>query len=139
MSEQECKESQIAAIALKGVSLLGVVLLITIPTTFIMVQNHGLNVVQKMIFVLCLLSGFLSGIRSWHLYFDSQLLKNIGDKKMSLSDVDQIVKPLFGKNIQGITIENRIKSCYKLVRGFYTLLCLHLFFFVVMIVFFLLV
>jgi hypothetical protein len=126
MSEQECKECQIAAIALKGVSLLGLVLFITIPTTFIMVQNHALVAFEKGVLFFFLLTGLFSGIRFWHLYFDSRLLKHLGDKKMALSDVDQIVLRLFYKSIQDKTVEDRIKSCYKLAKGFFMLLGLHL-------------
>jgi hypothetical protein len=126
MSEQECNECQVAAVALKGVSFLGVVLFITIPTTFIMLQNHTLNTFEKGFFMFFLLTGFLFGFRSWHLYFDSLLLKNLGNKKLSLSNVDQIVMHLFRKNIQDKTIQVRIKSCYKLVKGFFALLVFHL-------------
>ncbi|TRX38030.1 hypothetical protein FNW52_03770 [Flavobacterium sp. ZT3R18] len=126
MSEQDCKECQVAAVALKGVSLLGVVLFITIPTTFMMLQNHTLSTFEKGFFMFFLLTGLLFGFRSWHLYFDSRLLKSLGNKKLSLSDVDQIVIRLFRKNIQGKTIQVRIKSCYKLVKGFLVLLVLHL-------------
>ena len=126
MSEQDCKECQMTAVALKGVSLLGVLLFITIPTTFWMVQNHTLNTFEKGFFMFFLLTGLLFGFRSWHLYFDSRLLKSLADKKLSLSDVDQIVMRLFRKTIEGKTIEVRIKSCYKLIEGFFVLLVLHL-------------
>lgn len=128
MTEQDCKECKATAVALKGVSILGFMLFVTIPMIFIMTQNHILITLEKVIFVLCLLTGFICGIRSWHLYFDSQLLKKLGNKNLSLSDVDQIVMRLFGKNIQNKTVEVRIKSCYKLAKGFFVLLALHLVF-----------
>jgi hypothetical protein len=126
MSEQDCKECQVAAVALKSVSILGFLLFFTIPSAFFMVQNHTLNTFEKGFFMFFLLTGLLFGLRSWHLYFDSQLLKSLGNKKLSLSDVDQIVMRLFRKNIQDKTIQVRIKSCYKLVKGFFILLVLHL-------------
>lgn len=126
MTEQDCKECKAAAVALKGISLLGFVLFITIPSIFMMYQNFTFTIVEKVLFVFFILTSLLFGLRSWHLYFDSQLLKNLGNKKLSLYDVDQIVLRLFGKNIQDKTVEIRIKSCYKLAKGFFVLLALHL-------------
>jgi hypothetical protein len=126
MTEQDCKECQVAAVALRGTSLLGLLLFFTIPSAFFMLDSHSLNTFGKGLFAVFLLTGLLFGLRSLHLYFDSQLLKNLGSKKLSLSDVDQIVLRLFRKNIQGKTVEVRIKSCYKLAKGFFVLLILHL-------------
>jgi hypothetical protein len=126
MSEQDCKQCQVAAVALRGISILGLLLFCTIPSAFFMFHSHSLHPFEKGLFAFFLLTGLLFGLRSWHLYFDSQLLKNLGNKKLSLSDVDQIVLRLFNKNIQSKTVEVRIKSCYKLVKGFYVLMVLHL-------------
>jgi hypothetical protein len=126
MSEQDYKECQAAAVALKGVSILGVLLFLTIPSAFFMIQNQVLNTFEKGVFVIFLFTGLYFGFRSWHLYFDSLLLKNLGTKKLLLSDVDQIIMSLFRKNIQEKTIQVRIKSCYKLANGFFILLILHL-------------
>ncbi|MBC5837409.1 hypothetical protein [Flavobacterium muglaense] len=126
MSDQDCKECLVAAIVLKKVSLLGLLVFITIPTVCIMVQDHAFNTLEEVVFVVFLLTGFLFGLRSGHLNFDSRLLKSLGDRTRSLSDVDQIVMRLFRKNIQGKTIQVRITSCYKLVKGAFVLLVLHL-------------
>jgi hypothetical protein len=135
MTEQDCKQCQVAAVALRGISILGLLLFCTIPSAFFMFDSHSLHPFEKGLFAFFLLTGLLFGLRSWHLYFDSQLLKNLGNKKLSLSDVDQIVLRLFRKNIQGKTVEVRIKSCYKLVKGFYVLLVLHLLCYIGVIVF----
>lgn len=127
MSEQDCKQCQVAAVALRGISILGLLLFCTIPSAFFMFHgNNSLHPFEKGLFAFFLLTGLLFGLRSWHLYFDSQLLKNLGNKKLSLSDVDQIVLRLFNKNIQSKTVEVRIKSCYKHVKVFFVLMVLHL-------------
>jgi hypothetical protein len=136
MTEQDCKDCQVSAVTLKRVSLLGIVLFITIPSTFMTLQNNTFSTFEKILLLIFFLTGFLLAFRSCHLFFDSQLLKNLGTKKMTLTDVDQIVLRIFRKNIQGKTVEVRIKSCNKLVKGFFVLLVLHLLCYVGALVFF---
>jgi hypothetical protein len=136
MTEQDCQNCQVAAITLKRISLLGIALFITIPSTFMTLQNNTFSTFEKGLLLTFFLTGLLLAIRTCHLFFDSQLLKNLGNKKMTLTDVDQIVLRIFRKNIQGKTVEVRIKSCNKLVKGFFVLLVMHLLCYIGVLVFF---
>jgi hypothetical protein len=126
MTEQECKECQVAAVALKGISLLGLLVLLTVPSFLFFYNDCPSHSFKKIILVIFILTALLLAIRSWHLYFDSQLLKNLASKNLSLIDIDVIVLRLFRKTIKNKTINDRINSCYKLAKSFFVLLGLHL-------------
>jgi len=136
MNELDRKECLKTSVALQKISLLGLVVFITIPSVFFLKSSCVLNIYENILLLANLISGMILAIMAWHLNFDGALLKNLGNGNFELSDVDQIVFDLFHKNIQSKTLNERIIACYKLIKGFFILLILHLIIFFGVIVFY---
>jgi hypothetical protein len=137
MTEEERRECQVAAVTLQSISKLGLIVFLTIPIVFLLAQNHDLNSLENLLLLFFLFTGLLLGFRAWHIYFDSQLLKNIGTGNFELSDIDKSIYLLFRKKIQNKTLKIRIKSCYKLAKVFFLFLALHLICFLGIFIYFL--
>lgn len=126
MSEPERKKSHVASTTLKAISKLGYLTLITTPIIFMLIKNQHLNIFENVTLLFFIISVILIGLRAWHIYFDSILLKNINEEKFDLSDLDECLYSIFHKKNQNKTLGNRIESCYKLARVFFILLFFHL-------------
>lgn len=126
MSEQEHKKCHVASTTLKAISKLGYLTLITTPIIFMLTQNQHLNIFENVTLLFFIITVILIGLRAWHIYFDSILLKNVSDEKFDLPDLDECLYSIFHKKNQNETLGNRIKACYKLARVFFILLFFHL-------------
>lgn len=126
MTEEERRETQVAAVTLKSISKLGYATLITTPIIFMLIHNQNLNMFENVTLLLFFITVILTGLRAWHIYFDSILLKNISAEKFDLSDLDECLYSIFHKKNQNNTLEDRIKSCYNLTRNFFLFFILHL-------------
>ncbi|MNL04544.1 hypothetical protein D3C87_1251130 [compost metagenome] len=136
MTEHESKECQITSIALRSISKLGLLVFITTPTVLILIQNHALSLFEKTILSLFISLTFFISYKSWHLYFDAELLKNLATRKIETTDIDNCIYALFGKKIQNETLSARTQSCYKMTRHFFIYLILYVFIFLGIIVWF---
>lgn len=126
MKRKERRECQITAVTLKSISKLGLIVFVTIPSMLISAQKYSLNLFESFFLIFFLITSLLLAFRAWHLYFDANLLENIGNKTFRLSDIDKSINILFHKKIQNKTLESRIKSCYKLAKSFFVFLIFHL-------------
>lgn len=133
MTEKEKSECKATAVALKGISLLGLIVFITIPTV-LMASKHYL-LLENSLILSFLISGLFIGFRAWHLQFDAKLLEEVADKSLDLNDLDSVIFKLFGKKMESKSLQERMISCQKLAKGFLLLLKIHLVFYVLLMVF----
>jgi hypothetical protein len=124
MTEQERKNCQKASIYLKKISLLGLVILVTIPVVLRLFDANSQTTLFLEIAVV--FTGLIVLFRGSHLYFDAQLLQKLASGKMDLKAVDKLILKLFNKKIQNKTLEDRITGSHKLTRGFFVFLFIHL-------------
>jgi hypothetical protein len=124
MTEQERKNCEKASIYLKKISLLGLVILVTIP---VVIHSFDANS-QTTLFleIAVVFTGLIVLLRGSHLYFDAQLLQKLASGKMDLKAVDELILKLFNKKIQNKDLEDRITGSYQLARGFFVFLVIHL-------------
>lgn len=133
MTEKEQSECKATAVALKGISLLGLIVFITIPTV-LMVSKHYL-LLENSLILLFMIYGLFIGFRAWHLQFDAKLLGEVANKNLDLNDLDSVIFKLFGKKMANKSSQERIISCQKLAKEFLLLLKIHLAFYVLLMVF----
>jgi hypothetical protein len=124
MTEQERKNCEKVAVYLKRISLLGLVVFITIPVALRWFDTNS----QTILFLemAIVFTGLIVLLRGFHLLFDAQLFQKLASGKMHLKAVDKLISKLFNKKIQNKTLEDRIKGSYKLARGFFIFLFIHL-------------
>lgn len=130
MTDQETKECKIASVVLKGISKSVLVLFLTIPITLTQIHDHSLSLIQKSIVLFFICTCLYIAFKSWHLFFDSVLFKNLAREEFDISVIDQAVYPIFNKKIKNKTLNNRIQACYKQVRFYIFILIIHLIFFI---------
>jgi len=135
MTEKEQSDCKAASVALNGLSIFGLIIFLTIPSVLI-VGKH-LFLLENIATFVFLLSGLFVGFRAWHLQFDAKLLKEVASKNLNLSDLDSVIFKLFHKKTKNKSLEERINSCYKLAKGFFLLIKIHLAFYVILMAYFL--
>lgn len=124
---------QSASVALKGISILGLLIFITIPSVLIL--SNQSSTYENSAILIFIFSGLFVGFRAWHLQYDAKLLKEVANEKLDLSNLDFIILKLFNKKTENKSLEERINSCYKLAQSFLLLIKIHLVFYVVLIVY----
>jgi hypothetical protein len=124
MTEQERKNCEKASIYLKKISLLGLVILVTIPVVLRLFDANSQTTLFLEIAVV--FTGLIVLFRGSHLYFDAQLLQKLASGKMDLKAVDELILKLFNKKIQNKDLEDRITGSHKLTREFFVFLVIHL-------------
>ena len=124
MTEKEQSDCNSASVALKGISILGLVIFLTIPSVLIVAKYNSL--VENTAILVFIFSGLFLGFRAWHLQFDAKLLKEVAVKNIDLNGLDSVIFNLFQKKMEKKSLEERINSCYKLVKGFLFLFTIHL-------------
>lgn len=135
MTEQERNTCQIASAGLTGFSRLCLVIFITTPSVFILLQGHTFNMFTMILFVLFMLSVAFIAFRSWHIYFDAMLLRSIGQGTAGIGEIDLLLLKFFKKDLQGKPLNERIEACYRLSRGLFMGIGVHLVLYVGMLFF----
>ncbi|MEG0850250.1 MAG: hypothetical protein RSD71_03800 [Flavobacterium sp.] len=130
MIPQEINECNIASVVLKEISMLVLLLFLTIPITFMQIQNHSLNSIENLVLILFIFTSLILGFKSWHLHFDALLLKNLAKGKFDTLDIDNAIYRVFGKKIEHKNLNDRIQACYKQISSYCICLILHTFLFV---------
>lgn len=133
MTEKEQSDCNSASVALKGISVLGLVIFLTIPSVLIVAKHNSL--VENIAILVFIFSGLFLGFRAWHLQFDAKLLKEVAVKNIDLNGLDSIIFNLFQKKMENKSLEERINSCYELAKGLLLLIKIHLVFYVLLMVF----
>lgn len=133
MTEKEQSDCNSMAVALKGISVLGLVIFLTIPSVLLVAKHNSL--VENSAILVFILSGLLLGFRAWHLQFDAKLLKEVAVKTIDLNSLDSVIFNLFQKKMENKSLEERINSCYKLARGFLFLFKIHLVFYLALMIY----
>lgn len=131
MTPKKSKECKIASVFLKEISKLIFLLVLTIPITYLQIRNYSLCLSEKLILVFFVCTSILIVLKSWHLYFDSALLKNLAKGELNTKDLDEIIYILFHKKIKNKNLNKRIQACYKKARLYFITLFMHLFLFMV--------
>lgn len=125
MTEQERKTCQVASAALTGFSRMSLLIFLTTPSIFILIQERALNTLTIAVLLLFLLSVLFIAFRCWHMYFDALLLRSIGFGNAGIGEIDLLLLKVFKKDIQGKPLEERIEACYRLSRGLFVGLGIH--------------
>ena len=125
MTEQERTECLVAAAALTGFSRISLLIFFTTPSIFILLQGNALDAVTLVLLVLFLLSALFLALRCWHLYFDAVLFKSMGDGNAGIGEVDLLLMHVFKKDLKGKPLTERIAACYRLSRGLFVGMAVH--------------
>lgn len=133
MTEKEQSECKAISVALKGISVLGLVIFVTIPSVLLVAKHHSL--VENAVILVFILSGLFLGFRAWHLQFDAKLFKEMAVKNLDLNDLNLVIFKIFGKKMASKPLQERIISCQKLAKAFLLLLKIHLVFYVLLMVY----
>jgi hypothetical protein len=131
MTEKEQSDCKAASVALKGISVFGLVILLTIPSLLLVAKHNSLA--ENSAILVFIFSGLFLGFRSWHLQFDAKLLNEVAVKTIDLNNLDSLIFKLFQKKIENKSLEERINSCYKLAKGFLVLIKIHLILYVALV------
>lgn len=135
MTEKEQSDCNLASVALKGISVLGLVIFLTIPSVLLIAKYNSL--VENTAILIFIFSGLFLGFRAWHLQFDAKLLKGVAIKTIDLNGLDFVIFNLFEKKMEHKSLEGRVNSCYKLMKGFLFLFKIHLVFYLAFMIYFL--
>ena len=127
MTDTEKQKCNKIAQMLKWNSFLGFIVIIGFITIFIL-RNRLLNdsySCEIFLWSLYIVTGLLCFIRLFHLGLDAYLFSQLSQERMSLNDVNKLVKKWFGKDVSNKSVDERIKGAEKLIKGFYIVLMLH--------------
>ena len=135
MTDKEQSDCKATAVALKGMSVFGLIIFLTIPSVLILSTRNLL--LENIAILTFIFSGLFIGFRAWHLQFDAKLLDEVALKNLDLNDLDAILFKLFRKKMNNKSLEERMNSCYKLAKRFLLLIKIHLIFYVALMGYFL--
>lgn len=135
MTEQDRNTCQVASAALTGFSRLSLLIFITTPSIFILIQGRVMDVLTIVLLLIFLVSVLFIAFRSWHIYFDALLLRSMGYGNAGIGEVDLLLLTVFKKDLQGKPLQERIEGCYRLSRGLFVGLGIHIVLFVGMLFF----
>ena len=129
--KQKCNE---IARKLKWTIFLGFVVTIGFITIFVFRNrlNNDSYSYEMLLWSLYMITGILCFIRLFHLTLDAYLFSQLSQEKMSLNDVNELIKKWFGKNVSNKSVDDRIKGTEKLIKGFYIVLMIHFMSFIIL-------
>jgi len=135
MTEQDRKTCQVTSAALTGFSRMSLLIFITTPSIFILIQGRVVDTLTIVLLLIFLVSVLFIAFRSWHIYFDALLLRSMGYGNAGIGEVDLLLLTVFKKDLKGKPLQERIAACYRLSRGLFVGLGIHVVLFVGMLFF----
>jgi len=130
MTELERNTCQVSSAALTGFSRLCLVIFITTPSVFILLLGHRFNMFTSSVFVLFMMSVAFIAFRSWHIYFDAMLLRSLGHGTAGIGEMDLLLLKFFKKDLQNKLLNDRIEACFRLAKGLFIGIGVHVLFYI---------